>query len=554
MSSDARRIKIAFFRDLATRTEQEVAGLWAGAKLTALEKTNPGLFDGLIRDHNPIYFIARRVWFDNEDPKDPMLYPQFHRDQLCRALLDWELTERHNYAGMVLMAQRDSYKSTFAHGAYVHFRIWRAKYVEGRDLRYAIVHHSQDMIAEKVNLLKAKSIHSDFIRQVWNTDGLRFAADEDWDNNKGFNWPCKTKGIFKERSVSGFGMGSNRTGDHYDRVTFDDTVTDEHKESRRIREGAFSRYTSTLAMLDRRDGCHELIGTPYHAHDLYAKLEKAGDYLSINIPAGGKHANKPLTIGLRGMQKHLDAKLKIHKALGEEWFYWAQYQIERRHDSQIATDPAWIKRITQEEFDERCGETAIRVALVDPAWKGTKQSGEGDSAAIAMVALETVGVLTNIYILDGVHDNTLTAHDGIDTIFALMRKWGSSDVAPEEHGGYTFRGFLEEEANKRGIYLNIIELKTKNVGKKIRMVMFGKRAQGGGVYLVDSCNESFANAFLGQFEEFPQNDHDDALDAVAYSCDPAILEQYSAPFNHRAAFRDESTYPVTEQLTRYCTN
>ncbi|NIP33903.1 MAG: hypothetical protein GWN18_03085, partial [Thermoplasmata archaeon] len=89
-------------------------------------------------------------------------------------------------------------------------------------------------------------------------------------------------------------------------------------------------------------------------------------------------------------------------------------------------------------------------------------------------------------------------------------------------GGYIFRESLQEEANKRGQYINIINLKSKQTHKASRITAFLNTVQAGNFHIVKDCPGYFD--FMEQYTDYPGLDHEDALDAVAYSCDPTIME------------------------------
>jgi hypothetical protein len=138
--------------------------------------------------------------------------------------------------------------------------------------------------------------------------------------------------------------------------------------------------------------------------------------------------------------------------------------------------------------------------------------------------------------------------DGINEIFRLMRRHGVTDVAPEERGGHAFRQRLRNEGNSRGTHINVIDLKSMQTNKPQRIVSFLGEMQSLRVFISTDCEEQLKNAFLEQFEDFPQLDHEDALDAAAYTCDPAIAEAYAPMFNTYAqgrTWRTQRREPIT---------
>lgn len=543
MPTDRERVLVRFSRDLSTRTEEEVAGIWSGRNLKALEVIRPGLFDRSIRDHNPIYYLALRCWFDN-DPS--LLWEPFHKDKICKTLLDFYFTPKNKYSGLIILAQRDSFKTTFCHGVFAQFLSLRARHVDKKDIRIGLCHHAEPMAMENLSILKAKSLNHPWLKENW----PEFCSDIDFDSSKKFDWPCKTEGVsyIKDPSARAFSNKSSRAGGHMDWKLNDDLVTEEHIKSKIIREEAFLNYRAGRDLIDTKVGKEVNTGTYYHVHDMWNKLVKSGRYQVLVIEAGGKDTNEPLSFPTRHTQEFLDNKRAEQLATdGSDMMYWLQYQLRPKTKSLVAGDIAWIQRCSLEHITERTRELGI-VIICDPAWKGTKNSGKGDYAAIAAVGFERRGVLVYRYLLELTHSNEMTANDGIDEIFRLMQKWGTNDVAPEEHGGHTFRTMLENEAGKRGKWLNLIELKSKQLAKAERITSFMGHVEQGHFFIVDGCE---AGPFLSEFEDYPQTDHDDALDAVAYSCDKHVTEMYTPNFG----FSQGSVFepPREPQRTRHTT-
>jgi len=135
-----------------------------------------------------------------------------------------------------------------------------------------------------------------------------------------------------------------------------------------------------------------------------------------------------------------------------------------------------------------------------------------------------------------------------------MRQYGISDVAPEELGGKGFSSRLENEGVSRGWFTHIVTL--KNVRKEkyglSRIVGWLGVLQAGRIWLCDECDPELKEALEDQVREYPQVDHDDALDCAAYTQDPGITENYVPRFNEdmlTPQFKKEEEEP---RRTRYC--
>ena len=477
-----------------------------------------GGFEGRLTNHNPIYYLATQCWFDN-DPS--LLYAPLHRDKFCKSLLEHYLAEVGEYSGFELQCQRESFKSTFTHGVFASFIAFRGKHVHGRDERTALIHHKEDQASLNLVQLKLKSINHPWIKEVW----PGFHSNTDYGTKTRFDWPCKVEGITEVPSILAAGLGSRLTGFHFDWMLYSDPVTDEHIDSKLVRDEAFNKYQASRYMLDTLRGKEVIDGTPYHIHDLHAKLIKAN--------VGGKKLYKQLIISacdenyenLSFPTRHTKEFLKRRRreeiaSSGNDFLWHLQYRCQAKASGLIATKPEWLKFCKSDVPPKNCW----HVLIVDPAWKGGHNSGKGDWAAGGVWVFEQRGILVLRYLIDGFHSNTMTSLDGEREMFRLMKTHGIVDVAVEEHGGYTFRGRLEEAATQRGMFINLIDLKSKQTNKQERIVNFLNHVQAGHVIITDDC--PIKSAFIEQFDEFPQclREHDDILDMAGYSCDPKVIE------------------------------
>lgn len=543
---DRTRLLHAWARDLATCTETEIRERWTGDKLKALSKVDPIAFEERLRNHNPLWFLALNCWFDN-DPS--LLHAPLHRDQFCRALLEHYLDPSREFRGLILLAPRESFKSTFTHGVFAMFILLRGKHVLGRDERIQLIHHKETQVIQNLVKLKAKFIQHRWLKEVW----PEFCAEEDFGSQRSFDTPCKEPGVLTEPSVVASGMGASQTGFHCDWQLYSDAVTEDHVDSKLERDNAELRYTTSRYMLDSLRGKEVMDGTRYHPQDLYGKnlaANVSGKPIYRSLILSAISEDNVLLFPNRLSYEFLESRRQeeISRRRNDD-FWYLQYQNQPRVSRLIAAQWEWIRHCKREEVPA----TTWRAIFVDPAWKGTANSGEGDFASIQVWAFERRGNLTFKYLLDGVHANDLTDLDGRSIIFRLMRRYGVVDVAPEEIGGRSFRESLVREAAQRGVFINVIDLKYTNVGKSQRITNFLGECQRGLVFLCDEADSDLLEHFRDEFVNFPQVDHDDALDAAAQSCDPAVAERCAPLFNSIAlgGFDDEEE-PIARR-TRYCT-
>lgn len=566
--ADAERILTMYVRDLSTRTASEIREVWSDVGLRAalesvLEQAGRPSVEDTLKDHNPIYYLAEHMQFDKVIDDPDFLYAPLHRDVLCKNVLEYyfapyglDATGGQSGSGMLLLLPRDTFKSTFMHCVVPMWILLREKYVNGKDARIALVH--QKLLQAKANLvrLKRKFIDHPWVREVWGGeierhDGTRFSGfcvSEDFGTKEEFSLPNASRDDASEPSVMAAGLGADFTGFHFTAIFFSDLVVEAHMRSKTLREETKSRHSAMIFTV--LGGKRFYDGTRYSNADLWGGMERAAFekrpmYRVIRVKAIGD--DDSLAHPFRHSQEKLEAlRQEFVSQYGDDTFWYLQMQNEPKISRLIATDPAWLRYCKLADVPEGCW----RVVLCDPAWKGTKNSGEGDYAAIETWAFERRGSLVLRYLLEVTHSNEMTSLEGQREIFRHMEKWGTIDVAVEEYGGYTFRGDLENTATSRGLQINLIDLKSKQTSKPERIVTFLRAVQAGQIFITEECKGQ--EAFLDEYENFPQLDFDDVLDCASYTSDPAIQEQYTPVFNKRARQSWNKRRAIEPQQSRYC--
>lgn len=559
LTKDELRLTVEFARDLSTRTVPEILAKWPEPDRLRINdisrRTRRPTFEALLKNHNPLYYLADKVFFSNPEAKgnEAYLYAPYHRDLICKDLVNYYLNGGRS--GHILLAPRDTFKSTFSQGVLPLWVSLREKHVNNKDARIAMIHHKEVMAKANSLRLKLKAKKSEWLKAFWPEFAL---PKRDMGTKTEWSWGFVGGDVTAETSITAIGMTGSLTGFHYDAIIFDDPVTEDHINSKVIRDDTVLRYDSIMFTLDTLNGRLFHTGTRYHVNDLWSKLMKSkhdvtnADLFSTTI-LRAKDPEGNLIFPTRLSEAFLDRRRNEIKSRnnGSDLLWWLQYFNEPRSETQVAADVSWIQFRSHEEV----AVNSWRCILVDPAWKGTENQGKGDYASIQAWAFERRGSLVLMTLLDGVHSNMLTDSDGKDAIFKLMKAYGIVDVAPEERGGFSFRQSLKNDAATRGVFINVITLKSMQVNKTQRMATFVGEAQKGRVFVANECNPELRAAFLGQFEDFPQLDVNDALDCAAYTCDPAITEAYAPAFNTLATTpywaADEFAYEDEAPMTRW---
>lgn len=91
--------------------------------------------------------------------------------------------------------------------------------------------------------------------------------------------------------IDAFGFETSIRGGHYKWAVVDDILRDDAMYSARIRERGIDKYLSVVEPMVEPGGQIVVIGTPFHATDLYAHLASTGAYTCLTLPAEDEHGD-----------------------------------------------------------------------------------------------------------------------------------------------------------------------------------------------------------------------------------------------------------------------
>lgn len=569
MTDEKKRLSLAeetvlreWTRDLCVCTEAEIRGRWLDPSAQeAINRIDPMGFEGRLRDHNPIYFLAERVYFNRVINNPRFLYPPTHRDKLCKRLLAYAMNENPDDRGFLCIMARSSFKSTFMHGVMPLWLSLREWHLNGNFLRIALIHQKEEQASANLMRLKRKTMGHPFLVKNW----PEIISAQDYGTKTEFNWRFVPQtGELAESSVIAKGITADLTGYHFDHMFFSDLVVKEHRKSKTLRDSTKLYYDAITYTSEFGVGKRWHDGTPYHPSDLWSNMiaanvdgKKIYDLFVLGaieevVQADGSVKDE-LTLPVRHSWKILeDIRQEEISRTGNDDLFYMQMLCKVRTPRTAATRPEWLRKCSIKDLSP----TAWGVVIVDPAWKGTTNAGKGDFASIQVWFFERRGSLVLRFLVDGRHSNEMTDAEGKAEIFRLMRKWGITDVAPEEFGGWAFREALRNEAVTRGTPINIIELEgvKHKIGKSHRITTFLGDVQYGRVFLCEEAPREVLEPFTDQYNDYagPETlDHDDALDCAAYTSDEAIATNY-VPRLNRAFMRGQMQARPEERRTRHC--
>ena len=351
----------------------------------------------------------------------------------------------------------------------------------------------------------------------------------------------------KEPTISTFGMRSNVTGSHGDRLTFDDIVTKQNMNQQEF----IKSQIGEMAFVADVDFKILNLGTIYHetdAHSLFIRPKKDGpgayDYSSFMVATIEDAEGRPI------WDEHFTPmEIEVRRALSpDDQFYFTQFWNNPFVAQGQGFHRDWIKVPYEGEPEQIAAEKKLDLLVtVDPANK-VKKKNDYTAASIHGQDWEK----GQIYLLDGLRDK-IPSEKMVTELFDLIEPWirraraygGSVKVGIEEVAFVDFLKLaMEDEMRKRELHFAIEPLKTKNVSKIDRIKRLA-RPYSTGMFLwprtimktaVSGLPYDLIEVLRQEYLKFPNAADEDLFDTVAYVLDimrpfptPGTLKPRSAP-------------------------
>lgn len=362
---------------------------------------------------------------------------------------------------------------------------------------------------------------SERLNEIW---GDIFANPSEWsqdrtrlrDNDK------------REPTITAAGIDNNLVGGHYDLIIMDDPVNRDNIATQDQIEKVIQRYKDSLDLLEP-NGELIVIGTRWHDSDLYGWILEPGNGIKDNYEVMIKKAYEGnLDTGEDFVPLWPDkfSKEELQRRLKEEgWYHFSAQYL----NNPVPEENASFKREHFRYYDDTDirGMNLNKFVLIDPAMTVSKES---DYTAMVVIGVDE---FSQIFILDIVR-RKLSPSELIDMIFFLREKWMPHDVAIETTAFQkTLAYSLRDDSRYKRRPFHVTELKTNDRNKEQRIrglqplyenaKVFHNKLLPNNVYLED------------ELIRFPRSQHDDIIDALAYSLD--IIYPSRQPAKERSTHR-----------------
>lgn len=227
------------------------------------------------------------------------------------------------------------------------------------------------------------------------------------------------------------GFGSKVRGGHPFWIVCDDVGNDEWIWSDRTRTKGIDYYLSAIEPMCVPGGQIVVVGTPFHAKDLYWHLDTTGAYKTLRHPAIHPETGRPLW----PRRYPLSALAERKKILGSS-IRWSREYLCQPISDEASIFPSWLFDAPgiKQPYPLGLGAVHWRQRNLD-VYMGVDLALSSSAAADYFVAfvLGVDAVNGDRYVIDIVRRKGLGYQDQVNTITSLSRKYGCGLVFCESN-------------------------------------------------------------------------------------------------------------------------
>jgi hypothetical protein len=319
----------------------------------------------------------------------------------------------------------------------------------------------------------------------------------------------------REKTVEAWGLvDSQPTGLHFDRLVFDDVITEKSVNTEGMIEKTTQQWRLALN-LGRRGGAVRYIGTRYNYFDTYREILESKAAIPRVYPAtvDGTPDGEPVLLS----REVLDEK---YRTMGP-FVFSAQMLLDPRAANTQAFEEEWI----QYYDGTNDGKGLNKIILMDPAGEGAYK--RSDYSSIWVIGL---GADRNFYVLDMLRDRiSLTART--DKLFQMVHRWKPYDCLVESYGIMTDIPHIEHVQREKNYRFPITKVGGTRVSKMDRIrrlipLFEAKRfwfPRSFSYTQVDGKTVDLVQVFREEeYKPFPVGRHPDMIDSLSRLTEPDI--------------------------------
>lgn len=316
-----------------------------------------------------------------------------------------------------------------------------------------------------------------------------------------------------EPTFDTIGMTGAMTSRHYTHICLDDPISEAAIKSPNVMADTIERLGALLnLMVEPRHNSYWLVGTRWGLHDVYSHQMKVyGDKMALLIRSVIEDGEiifpelideETLALMRTSMSPYKFSCLMMNNPRNED-VQDLNIQDARKWEYTDSTE-TWINL-----FDSNgavCRTVKVDsldiTTCVDLAAAETLKSDRN--------AITTVGVVDRQVIVLDAWAKRCTPGDVIEYLFHIKRRFsprvfGIEGVAYQK----AFKWFLKEDADRRGLYLNVRDVKA--IGKKEMRIRGLQPIMARGNFYYHATQQ----LLLSEMADFPLGEHDDVVDSLS---------------------------------------
>lgn len=347
--------------------------------------------------------------------------------------------------------------------------------------------------------------------------------------------------IQPEASLTALGIGSASAGRHWPKIICDDLISEDAANSASVM-GTVKDWLDKSVYLERPalKGWRLFACTPWAYDDIYAHALRTYDYRLYRRAALENEEGEPDVNGKTSFPQKLSTEELLAHLAKDDFGFMSQMQCQPRPGRDRSFDTGWIRwgqvdwtdperpkfRIRVEDYDSTIkGEATLvdpaprvvplsqmsKMVLLDPAPSDPTEISRGESSFNGFVVQgqDAWGRRFNLESLAVKVD----PQEVLGLVFKLLDKWGTSTIGIEEVSfSKIYRWWLQQEAQRRGVFVNVVKLKPGRKDKEARILGLIQGYKAGLYYF----NKGETKELVKQLAEYPYSTSRDCLDAHAY--------------------------------------
>lgn len=333
----------------------------------------------------------------------------------------------------------------------------------------------------------------------------------------------------KEATLEAWGLIDGQpTGSHFDKLVYDDVVTDEVSRSPEMIQKVKRAFDMSIN-LGTATGRRRVVGTYYHHDDPLVYIRDMVDKVTGKNVFITRRKAATDTGEANGNPVLLSEKRLAELRAGDSYIFNCQQLLNPTPISDIPLSPDALREVEIGELPK----DLWKFMVVDPAGMQTDTKKRGDAWAMMVIGVkpyrDDVGA-SDIYIIDAAIES-MTETEAMDSAVSMYTRNGRVlKLGVEKVGLSTMEIHIAKALHSKGLFLsiesgNLVILRPSGRPKQTRIERsLSWPLSNGKVHVSKAIPAGVRERLKLEMEKFPYW-HDDGLDALSYVYD--IIKDYT---------------------------